>query len=57
MSFLCYLADMKLDRAIASVVIRAAKQYPVVAITGPRQSGKTTLVRDLFPDRPYVLLE
>lgn len=32
-------------------------QYPVVAVTGPRQSGKTTLVRHACPDKPYVLLE
>ncbi|MEM7587220.1 MAG: ATP-binding protein, partial [Acidobacteriota bacterium] len=31
--------------------------YPVVAVTGPRQSGKTTLVRAMFDDRPYVSLE
>lgn len=31
--------------------------YPVVAVTGPRQSGKTTLVRLVFPDKPYILLE
>lgn len=30
---------------------------PVVAVTGPRQSGKTTLCRSLFGDRPYVSLE
>lgn len=30
---------------------------PVVAVTGPRQSGKTTLCREVFPDRPYVSLE
>ena len=48
---------MRLNRAIAEAVHTAVRQYPVVAITGPRQSGKTTLVRDLFPDRPYVLLE
>ena len=29
----------------------------MVVITGPRQSGKTTLVRRIFPDHPYVLLE
>jgi len=34
-----------------------AKQFPVVAVTGPRQSGKTTLVRQLFGDKPYVSLE
>ena len=31
--------------------------YPVIAITGPRQSGKTTLARALFPDKPYINLE
>lgn len=34
-----------------------AKGYPVVAITGPRQSGKTTLSRAVFPEKPYVSLE
>ncbi len=34
-----------------------ATLYPVVSITGPRQSGKTTLCRATFPDHPYVNLE
>lgn len=34
-----------------------ARHYPVVALTGPRQSGKTTLARATFPDRPYASLE
>ena len=29
----------------------------MLAVTGPRQSGKTTLVRACFPDKPYVPLE
>lgn len=33
------------------------RQYPVVTITGPRQSGKTTLCRKVFPDKPYANLE
>jgi predicted AAA+ superfamily ATPase len=33
------------------------KGFPVVTITGPRQSGKTTLAKAIFPDRPYVSLE
>ena len=31
--------------------------YPVVVVTGPRQSGKTTLCQATFPDRPYLSLE
>lgn len=31
--------------------------FPAVTVTGPRQSGKTTLCRACFPDRPYVSLE
>ena len=34
-----------------------SKQYPVVTVTGPRQSGKTTIVREVFPEKPYVNLE
>ncbi len=36
---------------------RLAQQFPVIAITGPRQSGKTTLARHVFTDKPYVSLE
>lgn len=31
--------------------------FPAVSVIGPRQSGKTTLVRSVFPHLPYVLLE
>ena len=31
--------------------------FPVVTVTGPRQSGKTTLIRNMFPDMPYYSLE
>jgi len=34
-----------------------ARGFPIVAFTGPRQSGKTTLARALFPERAYVSLE
>lgn len=36
---------------------RLAEEFPAVSVIGPRQSGKTTLVRSVFPDKPYVLLE
>lgn len=48
---------MKLDRSASEMILKTAREYPVVVITGPRQSGKTTLVRKLFPTLPYVLLE
>lgn len=37
--------------------MRLARGFPVIAITGPRQSGKTTLARNAFPDKPYLTLE
>lgn len=36
---------------------RLAEGFPAVSVIGPRQSGKTTLVRSVFPHKPYVLLE
>lgn len=36
---------------------QAARQFPVVHVTGPRQSGKTTLVKAVFPEHEYVSLE
>ena len=45
------------DRLLAHTLLRLSAGFPVVAVTGPRQSGKTTLVRRVFPDKPYVNLE
>lgn len=44
-------------RELQATLRRLALQFPVIAITGPRQSGKTTLARQTFPDKPYVSLE
>jgi predicted AAA+ superfamily ATPase len=44
-------------RDLAPALQQRASQYPVVTLTGPRQSGKTTLCRALFPDKPYINLE
>lgn len=38
-------------------LLEAAKKYPVLTLTGPRQSGKTTLVRNIFKDYEYISLE
>ena len=45
------------DRTLSLTLNRLAQSFPVVAVTGPRQSGKTTLVRRVFADKPYVSLE
>lgn len=44
-------------REIAPELTELAESYLVVTVTGPRQSGKTTLVRRIFPKKPYVNLE
>lgn len=46
-----------IKRKATATVLRLCKGFPVVAITGPRQSGKTTLARAVFPEKPYVSLE
>ena len=48
---------MAIQRQLLQVLIRRAKPYPVVTLTGPRQSGKTTLCRQAFPHLPYANLE
>ena len=45
------------DRTIEPVLKELASSYPVVTVTGPRQSGKTTLCRKVFPEQTYVNLE
>lgn len=45
------------NRNIESEVMRLAQYYHVLTITGPRQSGKTTLCKKVFPDYDYVNLE
>lgn len=45
------------NRLLTSYIQELAKKYPVVTLLGPRQSGKTTLVRMAFPNKPYVNME
>lgn len=44
-------------RVLVPLLQKLAGDYPIVTVTGPRQSGKTTLCRGVFPDKPYVSLE
>lgn len=46
-----------IPRTLEPVLRELAGQYPVITVTGPRQSGKTTLCRSTFADKPYVNLE
>jgi predicted AAA+ superfamily ATPase len=48
---------MYLKRVIEKEVLAMSNDYPVVTITGPRQSGKTTLAQMTFPDMEYYSLE
>ena len=46
-----------ISREITPHLEKLFTQYPIVTVTGPRQSGKTTLCRSVFPDLDYVNLE
>lgn len=46
-----------IKRTVEAVLSNLAENYPVVTITGPRQSGKTTLSRKVFAGKPYANLE
>ena len=46
-----------IKRDMTAELQAAAREYPVVTVFGPRQSGKTTLVQMTFPRKPYRSLE
>ena len=46
-----------IPRQLAGVLLNASKHFPAVVVTGPRRAGKTTLLRKVFPNARYVLLE
>ncbi|MBB5438696.1 hypothetical protein HDC92_002377 [Pedobacter sp. AK017] len=45
------------NRQIAAKIEQQKNKFPIIALTGPRQSGKTTLLKELFNDYRYVSLE
>lgn len=46
-----------IERKLTTQIIKMAKKMPSIALTGPRQSGKTTLLQEAFPKYDYVNLE
>jgi len=46
-----------IERTLATKMISLAQKFQVITLTGPRQSGKTTLVKATFPTLPYASLE
>ena len=46
-----------IPRHASARIARLLEGFPIVTVTGPRQSGKTTLVRAMLPGKPYISLE
>lgn len=46
-----------IKREIESTILEAAQYFPVITVTGPRQSGKTTMLKQIFPHLHYYSLE
>ena len=46
-----------ISRKAKDTLLRLCAQFPVVGITGPRQSGKTTLATSVFPDKKYITFD
>lgn len=46
-----------IKRSITKKILAYYKQYPIISLIGPRQSGKTTLAKKIFPKKSYVNLE
>ena len=46
-----------IKREISQKILDLSEKFPVITVTGPLQSGKTTLLRTLFGDLLYASLE
>jgi len=55
--FQFFLYSSMIERIASQKILQLSKVFKCVVITGPRQSGKTTLVKILFPDKVYLSLE
>jgi len=48
---------MFVNRQITHIIKKQQSKFPILSLTGPRQSGKTTLLKELFKDYRYISLE
>ena len=46
-----------INRTAKEALLRLASQFPVIGVTGPRQSGKSTLTKAVFPDKKYITFD
>jgi predicted AAA+ superfamily ATPase len=46
-----------IQRDASTKIKQLAKKFPAVGLLGPRQSGKTTLAKEMFPKKPYISFE
>lgn len=53
---LSYICDM-IQRAASVKIKQLSRKFPAIGLLGPRQSGKTTLAKELFPKKPYISFE
>lgn len=56
-AFKAMISGMWIERAISERILKLSRSFPAVLITGARQTGKTSLMRRLFPDADFVSLE
>jgi predicted AAA+ superfamily ATPase len=53
----CIVSTMYIQRTIKTTLQQTLAKFPILGVVGPRQSGKTTLLQNLFPDYTYVNME
>ncbi len=46
-----------IKRDLSGKILQLSEKFPIITVTGPRQSGKSTLLKNIFPEYRYVSLE
>lgn len=55
--YIIYLYFNMIHRLLSTKIRALSEKFPIITLTGPRQSGKSTLLKNMFPDYSYVSLE